>query len=318
MADGRATVREELADYLCEHDGTPSSNPVAEAIRVMQQQAASAVEANRRIAEYKASEADWRESERVLKGRVAELENELLHLKDRAAKDESLWSFSVKQLTEELKVAEAELAALRIPEVAQRSAECGDPIVGSCTCFDNTETPCPLHPDLTIVNAPTVLGREVCGMWFGKGLVSQCALPRGHAGYHDKFPMVAPTKAEPDAREAAWQKQLRPDRPVMLGELTRALEQTAEYCGPAQIEPDTLLAHELRRGKPAKADPPAAEQDSPDFQFVRDCINQAVGEVHGPDVDALIDAIIELTAIVEGLSGGKAYYRERAAAAAKG
>ncbi len=49
----------------------------------------------------------------------------------------------------------------------------------------------------------------------------------------------------------------------------------------------------------------AAEQDSPDFQFVRDCINQAVGEVHGPDVDALIDAMIELTAIVEGLSGGR-------------
>ncbi len=63
--------------------------------------------------------------------------------------------------------------------------------------------------------------------------------------------------------------------------------------------------------------PEAAEQDRPDFQFVRDCINQAIGEVHGPDVDALIDAMIELTAIVEGLSGGKAYYRERAASAAK-
>ncbi len=59
----------ELAEFLCEHDGEPSANPAAEAIRIMQLQAATAVEQGRRIADYKASEAEWRESMRQLDAR---------------------------------------------------------------------------------------------------------------------------------------------------------------------------------------------------------------------------------------------------------
>lgn len=108
----------DLASFLSEHDGTPSADPCAEAIRIMQIQAASATEANRRIAdmlaqlqaskwrieEHKASEATWRTDNRA-------------HLESIRVLSEKLWAAGKqigeaegRQLLAEARVSELEMA----------------------------------------------------------------------------------------------------------------------------------------------------------------------------------------------------------------
>lgn len=189
----------ELASFLAEHDGTPSADPCAEAIRIMQLQAASAVEANKRIAEYKASEADWREAERTL---TAELEE----VRDCAQRASVSAAEAMDRLAEQLKAAQLELNEHKL--FANRVRECwsnlSPPIRVALNMLDCCITS-PRVPESNEAKAGdcpecdgtgSVVPGSGCGACGGTGVAPAPAQPEAKPIATSPIPAVAQRSAE--------------------------------------------------------------------------------------------------------------------------
>jgi hypothetical protein len=286
-----------------------------------EQQRNRAKEAEQRIAEYKASEAVWLESARALNIQIEEL------TMDRdASKYRAVWERDrVKSVEAELEKTREKLRTALNWDAARKAAYVQ--FANAIRAISKQQVPHPLRGaisgaiealDATLIgykdaiNLSQPIGHapnecpecEGTGNVIGKSGCSACggsgsAAPKHTCRPDDLSAYCEACQSEEDAEMRAHEPCLCRRDPCICDVLT--------YGNAPSVLGVAWPPKVGERIRMLPQDAPADKPDAPNIQQVRDCLNQAIGEPHGPDVDALIDAVLELTRIVERLSTQMAY-----------